>query len=65
MIPRFGSAATELLKRYRLLKATNRLAEAEPLQRRALEILEASLGPDHPLTVKARGNLAAMAPPPP
>jgi len=31
-----------------LLQATNRLAEAEPLMRRALVIGEASFGPDHP-----------------
>ena len=31
-----------------LLKATNRLAEAEPLMRRALEIDEKSFGPEHP-----------------
>jgi len=31
-----------------LLQATNRLAEAEPLIRRALMIWEKSLGPDHP-----------------
>jgi len=31
-----------------LLQATNRLAEAEPLMRRAVVIGEASLGPDHP-----------------
>ena len=31
-----------------LLKATNRLAEAEPLLRRARDICVASLGPDHP-----------------
>lgn len=31
-----------------LLRATKRLGEAEPLYRRALAILEKSLGPDHP-----------------
>ena len=31
-----------------LLQATNRLAEAEPLMRRALAIDETSYGPDHP-----------------
>jgi hypothetical protein len=31
-----------------LLKATNRLAEAEPLMRRALAIDEASYGAEHP-----------------
>ena len=43
-----------------LLQATNRLAEAEPMMRRALAIFEASLGPDHPWTVGARNNLAAL-----
>ena len=43
-----------------LLQATNRLAEAEPLMRRALAICEKSLGPDHPNTVIARNNLAAL-----
>jgi hypothetical protein len=31
-----------------LLRATNRLAEAEPMYRRALAIDEKSYGPDHP-----------------
>src|SRR5262249_60403379 len=31
-----------------LLEGTNRLAEAEPLHRRALAINEKSLGPEHP-----------------
>ena len=43
-----------------LLHATNRLGEAEQLYRRALAIFEKSLGPDHPNTVTARGNLAAV-----
>ncbi len=43
-----------------LLQATNRLAEAEPLYRRALAIVEKSLGPDHPTSVKVRQNLAAL-----
>jgi hypothetical protein len=47
-----------------LLKATNRLAEAEPLMRRAVEIFDTSLGPDHPNSQIARLNwvilLAAM-----
>ena len=32
----------------RLLQETNRLGEAEPLYRRALALVEANLGPDHP-----------------
>jgi len=43
-----------------LLQATNRLAEAEPLMRRAVEIFEASLGPDHPKSRIVRGNLEAL-----
>ena len=44
-----------------LLRATNRLGEAEPLMRRALAITEASYGPDHPITVTIRANLASLA----
>jgi hypothetical protein len=43
-----------------LLRATARLPEAEPMMRRALAILEKSLGPDHPNTVIVRNNLAAL-----
>jgi hypothetical protein len=43
------------------LKATNRLAEAEPLMRRALAIAEVSYGPDHPNTRTFRANLARLA----
>ena len=43
-----------------LLQATNRLSEAEPLMRRALEIFEASLGADHPNTVIVRKNLESL-----
>ena len=43
-----------------LLEDTNRLVEAEPLYRRALKINEASYGPDHPNTVTAQENLAAL-----
>jgi Tfp pilus assembly protein PilF len=37
-----------------------RYPEAEPLYRRALEIYEAALGPDHPSTIDCRNNYAAM-----
>ncbi|MGA8347256.1 MAG: tetratricopeptide repeat protein, partial [Isosphaeraceae bacterium] len=40
------------------LRATNRLAEAEPLYRRALAIDERSYGPDHPTV--ALNNLAVL-----
>jgi hypothetical protein len=41
----------------RLLQATNRVGEAEPLMRRALEILVAGLGTEHPNTETVRPNL--------
>jgi tetratricopeptide (TPR) repeat protein len=43
-----------------LLQATNRLAEAEPLMRRALAIDEKSYGPDHPNVAIRLNNLASM-----
>ena len=43
-----------------LLKATNRLKEAEPLMQRALQIFEKSLGPEHPNTITVRVNLAIL-----
>ena len=43
-----------------LLRATNRLAEAEPLFRRALAICEKSLGKDHPQVATALNNLAEL-----
>jgi hypothetical protein len=39
-----------------LLQAEGRYAEAEPLSRRAIEILQASLGPQHPTTVQVKEN---------
>jgi hypothetical protein len=39
-----------------LLEATGDYAGAEPLLRRALEILEKALGPDHPQTKAVRDN---------
>jgi hypothetical protein len=36
------------------------LAEAEPLMRRAVEIYEASLGPDHPTSRGVRRNLELL-----
>jgi Tfp pilus assembly protein PilF len=39
-----------------LLQATSRLAEAEPLFRRALVIAEASFGPNHPIVAGALNN---------
>jgi hypothetical protein len=43
-----------------LLRATNRLPEAEPLMRRALLILEASLPENHPSVETVRQNLKTL-----
>ena len=43
-----------------LLRATNRLAEAEPLYRRALAIDEKSFGPEHPKVAIRLNNLAGL-----
>ena len=43
-----------------LLSATNRLAEAEPLYRRALAIDEKSFGPEHPNVARGLNNLAVL-----
>jgi tetratricopeptide (TPR) repeat protein len=43
-----------------LLQHTNRLAEAEPLYRRALAILERALGRDHPDVASALNCLASL-----
>ena len=43
-----------------LLKDTNRLAEAEPLMRRALSIDEASYGEEHPAVARDLNNLAQL-----
>ena len=43
-----------------LLQATNRLGEAEPLMRRALEIDEASFGKQHPAVASGLNNLAGL-----
>jgi tetratricopeptide (TPR) repeat protein len=43
-----------------LLKDTNRLAEAEPMMRRALAIDETSYGPDHPNVAIRLYNLALL-----
>jgi tetratricopeptide (TPR) repeat protein len=43
-----------------LLRAKNRLAEAEALMRRALAIDEQSYGPDHPNVAIRLNNLARM-----
>ncbi len=43
-----------------LLQETNRLQEAEPLMRRALEIDEHAYGPDHPDVAIDLNNLASL-----
>ena len=43
-----------------LLRRTNRLGEAEPLMRRALEISEAAFGEQHPTVVTCLNNLAIL-----
>ena len=43
-----------------LLKDTNRLADANPLMRRALAIDEQSFGPEHPKVAIALNNLAVL-----
>jgi Tfp pilus assembly protein PilF len=52
--------ATVLNNLATLLQATNRLAEAEPLMRRALEIDEKSYGPEHPKVAIQLNNLALL-----
>ena len=58
--PDHPHVATALNNLAGLLRATNRLAEAEPLYRRALAIDEASYGPDHPTVATALNNLAEL-----
>ena len=43
-----------------LLQHTNRMGEAEPLMRRALEIDEASFGEHHPTVAIRLNNLATL-----
>jgi hypothetical protein len=45
----------------RLMQDTGRLKEAEAMYRRALKILEESLGPGHSLTITTRENLERLA----
>ncbi len=52
--------ATAINNLAQLLKATNRLAEAEPIMRRALKIDEASFGPEHPKVAIRLNNLAQL-----
>ena len=52
--------ATPLNNLAQLLQATNRLAEAEPLMKRALAIDETSYGPEHPRVATQLNNLAQL-----
>jgi tetratricopeptide (TPR) repeat protein len=60
----FGSnhplVATSLGNLAELLRATNRVKEAEPLARRALKISETSLGPSHPTVATRLNNLGLV-----
>ncbi|MFI5459990.1 MAG: tetratricopeptide repeat protein [Isosphaerales bacterium] len=58
--PDHGNFAARLNNLAELLRTTNRLAEAEPLLRRALATSEASLGADHPLVATELNNLAVL-----
>ena len=43
-----------------LLQATNRLAETEPLMRRALDIVRKNLGDEHPSSITVRRNYESL-----
>ncbi|MGB2608413.1 MAG: tetratricopeptide repeat protein, partial [Isosphaeraceae bacterium] len=58
--PDHPSVATALNNLAEQLRASNRLADAEPLYRRALVIHEASYGPDHPTVATDLNNLAEL-----
>jgi tetratricopeptide (TPR) repeat protein len=58
--PNHPSTAGAINNLAQLLHSTNRLAEAEPLMRRALAIVEANYGNDHPNVSPALNNLAQL-----
>lgn len=58
--PDHSNVARDLSNLAALLKATDRLAEAEPLMRRALAIDEKSFGPEHPKVAIRLNNLASL-----
>ncbi|MFZ4381404.1 MAG: tetratricopeptide repeat protein [Sandarakinorhabdus sp.] len=60
MIGNCSNVASYLNNLAGLLRDTNRLAEAEPMFRRALTITEASLGSDHPDVAIRLNNLAGL-----
>ena len=55
--PLVGWASNELAQ---LLQRTNRIEEAEPLRRRALEIAETAFGEQHPNVATSLNNLATL-----
>jgi len=58
--PNHPSTAGAINNLAQQLQATNHLAEAEPLMRRALAIDEASYGNDHPAVARDLNNLAQL-----
>ena len=58
--PDHPNTASGLNNLAQILRVTNRLAEAEPLMRRALTIFEASYGPDHPRVARSLYSLAQL-----
>jgi hypothetical protein len=58
--PDHPTVARDLNNLASLLHDTNRLAEAEPLMRRALAIFVGSLGLDHPSAITAQRNLTLL-----
>ena len=58
--PEYPNVARGLNSLAGLLSDTNRLAEAEPLFRRALAIDEKSFGPEHPDVARDLNNLALL-----
>jgi tetratricopeptide (TPR) repeat protein len=58
--PNHPSTAGAINNLAQQLQATNHLAEAEPLMRRALAIDEASYGNDHPAVARDLNNLAGL-----
>jgi esterase/lipase superfamily enzyme len=58
--PEHPNVARDLNSLARLLRATNRLTEAEPLMRRALAIDEKSFGPEHPNVAVSLNSLARL-----
>ncbi len=58
--PEHPSVATSLNNLALLYQAQGHYAEAEPLYKRALAILEKALGPEHPHVAQSLENYAAL-----